>query len=224
MNQYEIEIKVLLWEEKNAVKFKEDIKSSFPSLELIWKNSQLNHYFVWWDLSKLRSKIISYLNENEINSFDKMLKDWKSFSFRTRFVENKSILVIKFSLDDSSSDNWVSRREWEHQFDLDIDSLDKFLLESDFSYQAKWSREREEYKTLDINICLDKNAWYGYLAEFEMVLDLSSDPLEAKKYLLSIIDGLWYQELPQDRLERMFAYYNENWRDYYGSEKTFVIE
>jgi len=32
------------------------------------------------------------------------------------------------------------------------------------------------------------------------------------------------EELPQDRLERMFAYYNKNWPEYYGTEKIFVIE
>jgi hypothetical protein len=32
------------------------------------------------------------------------------------------------------------------------------------------------------------------------------------------------KELSQDRLERMFKFYNENWRDYYGTEKVFNIE
>jgi hypothetical protein len=31
-------------------------------------------------------------------------------------------------------------------------------------------------------------------------------------------------ELPQDRLARMFEYYNNNWEDYYGTEKVFNIE
>jgi hypothetical protein len=37
--------------------------------------------------------------------------------------------------------------------------LDKKLLDSDFEYQAKWSREREEYRSKNgINITIDKNA------------------------------------------------------------------
>jgi len=31
-------------------------------------------------------------------------------------------------------------------------------------------------------------------------------------------------ELPQDRLARMFDFYNQNWPDYYGTDKTFTIE
>ena len=32
------------------------------------------------------------------------------------------------------------------------------------------------------------------------------------------------EELSQDRLERMFSFYNNNWSDYYGTEKIFNIE
>ena len=42
--------------------------------------------------------------------------------------------------------------------------------------------------------------------------------------LVSLMEELGVEELPQDRLERMFQHYNENWRDYYGTDKTFVIE
>jgi adenylate cyclase class IV len=64
------------------------------------------------------------------------------------------------------------------------------LLDSSFEYQAKWSRQREEYSAGDMNICLDKNAGYGYLAEFEKVLDLDSDYQEAKKEIRDIIESL----------------------------------
>ena len=29
---------------------------------------------------------------------------------------------------------------------------------------------------------------------------------------------------PQERLDRMFAFYNANWQEYYGTEKTFTLE
>jgi hypothetical protein len=32
------------------------------------------------------------------------------------------------------------------------------------------------------------------------------------------------EELPQERLERMFTYYNTHWQDYYGTDKIFTIE
>ena len=32
------------------------------------------------------------------------------------------------------------------------------------------------------------------------------------------------EELPQDRLERMFDFYNTHWKDYYGTERIFMVE
>ncbi len=224
MAQYEVEIKVLLGEKEKADKFRSEINDRFEGLKLVDTNSQLNHYFVWWDFTILREKLDWKIPEDKLKSFDNMIKEWKSFSVRTRFVNNISILVVKFSVDDTSSENGTARREWEHEFDMWIDELDNMLLDSSFEYQAKWSRQREEYSAGDMNICLDKNAGYGYLAEFEKVLDLDSDYQEAKKEIRDIIESLWYTELDQSRLERMFSFYNDNWRDYYGTEKTFVID
>jgi hypothetical protein len=45
-----------------------------------------------------------------------------------------------------------------------------------------------------------------------------------KQQLREMMTELDVQELPQDRLARMFDFYNKNWRDYYGTEKTFTIE
>ena len=42
--------------------------------------------------------------------------------------------------------------------------------------------------------------------------------------LLAIIHTLGYAELDQARLSRMFAHYNQNWREYYGTEKVFSIK
>jgi hypothetical protein len=73
-------------------------------------------------------------------------------------------------------------------------------------------------------VTIDKNAGYGYLAEFEIV---ENDPLRAdatKARLRQLIKNVGFEELDQARLARMFAYYNANWRDYYGTEKIFVIQ
>jgi hypothetical protein len=32
------------------------------------------------------------------------------------------------------------------------------------------------------------------------------------------------EELNQDRLARMFAFYNAHWPEYYGTEKVFTVE
>ncbi len=108
--------------------------------------------------------------------------------------------------------------------ELTLGELDEILLASGYTYQAKWSRSRVEYKYKDITVCLDKNAGYGYLAEFETVtLDEASLP-QVRATLEERMAELGASELPQDRLARMFAHYNEFWPDYYGTEKTFNIE
>jgi hypothetical protein len=43
---------------------------------------------------------------------------------------------------------------------MTIEQLDKILLDSEFEYLSKWSRERQEYELPDIHISLDKNAGY----------------------------------------------------------------
>ena len=92
------------------------------------------------------------------------------------------------------------------------------------SYQAKWSRERQEYKFLDMTVVIDKNAGYGYLAEFE-IIERDALKIEATKAkLVHTMKELGVQELDQARLERMFEFYNEHWLEYYGTDKIFVVE
>ena len=98
-------------------------------------------------------------------------------------------------------------------------------MEAGFSYQAKWSREREEFSFgEDVAVTIDRNAGYGYLAELEKEVDSEDDVPAAEKLLRKLLDELELEELSQDRLERMFSHYNENWEDYYGTEETFEVE
>ena len=226
MNNYEVEIKVLLTTKEKRDEFKENLSHKLMNLEFLWKNSQLNHYFMWWNIDKLRENIFDSLPENKKESFENILKVWWKYSFRTRYLDWDSILVIKLSVDDTTSSNGIKRLEWEHTFkNMKIDDLDQKLLDSEFEYQAKWSREREEYKSKnDINITIDKNAWYWYLSEFEMVVSSEEEAHKAEESIRKLLEELWVEELPQDRLARMFKYYNENWRDYYGTDKFFVVE
>jgi len=107
---------------------------------------------------------------------------------------------------------------------LSLDALDALLLKSGFKYQAKWSRDREEYKTGGISVCLDRNAGYGYVAEFERMVESAEESKNAKQDLLQFMKQMSVEELPQERLERMFAYYNAHWLEYYGTDKIFVID
>jgi adenylate cyclase class IV len=224
-HHYEVEIKTLLWSKESADDFLENLENAVEKLEKTWENSQLNHYFQSGDAQKLVLEMQWDIPNEKIESMRHICTLPGKHSFRTRFVDGNSILVIKLSVDETSSSNGIQRMEWEHIFeDVSLEELDRKLLESGFEYQAKWSRERVEYRFDNINVCIDKNAGYGYLAEFEMLIANPSETQMAEENIRGIMARVWVQELDQARLERMFAYYNQNWRDYYGTEKTFTIE
>jgi adenylate cyclase class IV len=114
--------------------------------------------------------------------------------------------------------------EFEEPVAVSLNELDSLLLDAGFMYQAKWSREREEYAYKGANVCLDKNAGYGYLAEVEKIVhdEALADAVRAE--IDEIMTELDIVELDQDRLARMFSHYNTNWPEYYGTDKVFIIE
>jgi adenylate cyclase class IV len=221
-SKFEIEIKTLLGAEENALKLKDQILEKGGVLAN--SNKQLNHYFTLSDAKSFEGKLEPYITESDRRSFKTILEEGNNFSVRTRDADGKVILVIKASIGSDTSSNGISRMEFESVMNMSLDELDKLLLDSGLEYQAKWSREREEYEWGDIRICLDKNAGYGYLAEFEKVVEDKSSADATKAALLKTMADFGVEELPQDRLERMFAHYNQNWRDYYGTDKVFNIE
>ena len=222
--QFEIEIKSLLGSKENAQALKEKIAAKGGDLSQVKESKQLNHYFIYSDLNKFHDAILPLLSDDKKELFSKIVKEGKNFSIRTRETNEKVILVIKASLDDHSSANGVSRMEFEATMNMSLDELDKVLLDAGLTYQAKWSREREEYQVGDTTICLDKNAGYGYLAEFEKVVEDESKASEVKSSLEALMKEFGVEELKQDRLERMFAHYNTHWPEYYGTDKVFNIE
>ncbi len=222
MLTYEIEIKSLLGSEENALKLKEKIKSRGGVLS--GGSKQLNHYFVLHDQSKLKDKLTSYIAKEKKDLFNKIVDEGRNLSVRTRDADGKVILVFKASIGDDSSSNGVSRMEFESVMDMTLDKLDQILLDAGLEYQAKWSREREEYSINDVNICIDRNAGYGYLAEFEKICFDFGEQDKIKDELHTLMKEFEVKELMQDRLERMFDFYNKNWRDYYGTTKVFNIK
>lgn len=221
-HQYEIEIKSLLGNADKASSLRDQI--STRGGKLVAKGRQLNHYFIFTDTSKFKEKLEPYISKSKKGLFEKIISEGNDLSIRTRDTDGKVKLVIKASIDRDSSSNGVSRMEFEDDMDMSLDGLDKLLLDTGLKYQAKWSREREEYKLDNTNICLDKNAGYGYIAEFEKLVPDSKLADSVKRELLEVMKDFHVTELKQDKLERMFAYYNGNWRDYYGTEKIFNIE
>lgn len=222
MSTYEIEIKSLLGSKEKALELKNKIKPKGAVLSNT--NKQLNHYFVLNNIDKIKETLLKYIPKTKKEAFNKILDEGSNPSVRARDVDGTVLLVLKASIGSDSSSNGVSRIEFESKMDMTIDELDKLLIDAGLEYQAKWSREREEYKLGDVNICLDKNAGYGYLAEFEKISDDAEKSEEIKRELYKLMADCGVEELPQDRLERMFAYYNANWKDYYGTDKVFNIE
>ncbi|HKZ34675.1 MAG TPA: CYTH domain-containing protein [Patescibacteria group bacterium] len=223
--QYEVEIKSLLGHEEHAKELKEKLSKHPQGVTLYQKTSQLNHYFVGKDLKTLVKNLFPYLSPKDKKKLSALSRKTHDFSVRTRKENTKVYLVIKASVDDTTSSNGITRIEFSAETPkLTIDQLDALIVKSGFSYQAKWSRDREEYKLGDVSICIDKNAGYGYLAEFELIVEEDHLVEHARQTLRQLLSELEIEELPQDRLERMFAYYNDHWQDYYGTENTFLVE
>lgn len=232
MQSYEVEVKALLGSPKRAEEVRQALKRIDPECELVDRNRQLNHYFEpatelgsgGGALGKLAEVMAPHLSDSGKAKLADLAKKAKSFSVRTRDKDNIVLLVVKASVGDDTSHNGVSRMEYEEQLPLGILELDELILSAGFTYQAKWSREREEYACQGLNVCLDRNAGYGYLAEFELVVGEENKLEEARKKIDDFMAQIGVAELPQDRLERMFAFYNAHWPEYYGTDKIFTVE
>ena len=221
--KYEVEIKSLLQTEENAQKLRN--KLTEQDTQLANKYSQLNHYFLNdGNFAKLEEAILPLFSDDKKEKLKRILEEGKEYSMRAREMNNEAFFVVKASVDETTSSNGILRMEFEERVDISLDELDKILEEAGFNYQAKWSRNREEYRKDNFYITIDKNAGYGYVSEFEIGTENSDGLNEAKQRIIGFMKDLGLEELSQDRLERMFKFYNENWRDYYGTENIFNVE
>jgi adenylate cyclase class IV len=223
--QYEIEIKSLLGNKDKADELIQKLQGKYPNIKEDEEEQQLNHYFnTNGDFAKLEASLLDYFSDVEKKGYEKITKKGRKFSIRTRDTNGTVLFVIKASVDDTTSENGITRIEFEVKVPLSIDELDQKVIDAGFTYQAKWSRRRNQYIDDNVTVCIDKNAGYGYVAEFEKVIADADGAGEVRNALRGIMDELGVEELAQDRLERMFAFYNDNWNDYYGTDKTFTIE
>jgi len=229
MQTYEVEVKALLGSRERAEEIRRAMKKADATCALTSKNKQLNHYFEpdpthEKPLASLFHVLRAHLSEIAIKKFEDIISRATKYSLRTRDKDGHVFLVIKASVDETTSENGIARIEFEERFPLSLEYLDELLLKNGFRYQAKWSREREEYVCRGVNVTLDKNAGYGWLAEFERVVEDETMVDSAGKEVRALMRELAVDELPQDRLERMFAHYNARWPEYYGTEKIFIVE
>lgn len=224
-HQYEIEIKSLLGDKASADALVEKLKGKYPDIKQDQDEQQLNHYFnADGDFTKLENSLLGHFSSEEKERYEKITSEGKKFSVRTRDTNGTVLFVIKASIDDTTSENGITRIEFEAKIPMSIEELDQVILDAGFTYQAKWSRERQQYVNNDVTVCIDKNAGYGYLAEFETVTEDADSAESVRNNLRELMDELGAVELAQNKLERMFSFYNENWEDYYGTDKTFTIE
>lgn len=226
---YEVEIKSLLGSAERAEEVRAAMQRIDPLCKLESKHKQLNHYFKGDSLAELANVIAAQLQPEAAARLSNLAKRAKNFSLRTRLttradIGNTVYLVVKASVGDDSSANGIARIEFEEILPLTIRKLDSLIISSGFSYEAKWSREREEYICKGITVTLDKNAGYGWLAEFERTVRTEEELEEARRHIRALMQDLNVEELSQERLERMFAYYNAHWTRYYGTDKVFVVE
>lgn len=225
MPNYEIEIKSLIGDKSHASELVDKMKQNDPSFAALGSHKQLNHYFDGGSATSLLSSMeVLQIPKERQADFKNILEHAKDFSIRTRWADGKVIFVIKATVDDTTSSNGTARQEFESEVNLTLEQLDQLLLNLGLRYQAKWSREREEYKYKGLNVTVDKNAGYGYLAEFESVIEDPSKADSVKAEIRKTMAELGAMELDQARLARMFDYYNKNWQDYYGTDKVFNIE
>lgn len=226
MQMFEIEVKSLIGNSEESKVLLRRMRALDPDLKELGGYTQLNHYFIDGKIEALSEKLPMALVDDITRQ---KLKDihthTKKYSVRTRLTGNDALLVVKASVDDTSSENGTARIEVEIKTpNLTLGQLDEIVLSAGFRYQAKWSRKRRNFQYRGLSVCIDKNAGYGFLAEFEMMVDDPRKITESKEILRSALRELGLSELPQDRLERMFAHYNKNWREYYGTEKTFTLD
>ena len=224
MQTYEVEIKALLGGPEKADEMRAALKKADPACELLSRNKQRNHYFTGGTLEDLAEVTRSALTEEAAMRLDDLAARAKDFSVRTRDKDGQVLLVAKVSVGTDSSENGVARMEFEEWVQLTLEELDALVLSAGFQYQAKWSREREEYVCKGVNVTLDKNAGYGWLAEFEKVVDDPKKLPVAQAEIAALMQAVGATELPQDRLERMFAFYNAHWPEYYGTDKIFNVD
>jgi adenylate cyclase class IV len=160
MNTFEIEIKTLLGSDENAQNLIQKLHENDKNISLKDENSQLNHYFLaQGKFDKLIQKLKEFIHPDHHDKLHAVIIDGKNHSIRTREVDGKILFVVKASVDDTTSSNGTARIEFEEETPtLTLKELDQILLDHEFPYQSKWSRQRKEYKYKDYNVCIDKNA------------------------------------------------------------------
>ena len=112
-HSYEIEITSLLGSKEKADELVNKMRQQDPNLKILGSYKQLNHYFVGGNLKSLFDKVQSFLDDESKKRLKDLSVRAKDFSVRTREADGKVILVVKATVDDTTSNNGTARLEWE---------------------------------------------------------------------------------------------------------------
>lgn len=221
--QYEVEIKSLLGSATRATELIVQLRELDPTTVKTGQQSQLNHYFKGGDLAVLAEAMTEFLNAEQREQIVEIDAKCSSKNVRTRQKNDVVLLIVKGSLDSRSAAHSHRRMEFEAEVPLTIDELDSKVIAAGYQLEAKWQAEREMYQSLGLTVDMMFSPGYGYVAEFEKVVQQEADVNSARKEVVIVMKKLGIVELPNERLERMYTYYNNNWRDYYGTKKVFNV-
>lgn len=221
---FEVEVKSI--PTKNIIKQIQD----HPESILVGSSKQLNHYFsgiLHLDVLDVLSPVTA---RSERDNLKTLLTDpsLTKLSVRTRYDDsentpNDSQLIIKASINDTSSENGTIRREEQITVYLSIQALDLILQENGLTVQSKWRRSRETYLYKDVTICVDFDAGYGDVVEVEKLVSTKEATAQARKRCLEILTEFGLTELDQDHLENnMFPAYSADWNKFYSTNTTFL--
>jgi predicted adenylyl cyclase CyaB len=221
--QYEIEIKSLLGSQQNVDALLKKLKEADESFKQTDEQLQLNHYFINGKLANLIQKLSPYFNAEQIKILQDIDEVAKAISVRARQKNEVTYMVVKGSLDSADANHSSRRMEFEDPIELDIEQLDDLVLAAGFELEAKWSAARKMYLFKDMTVDVMFSPGYGYVVEFEKVISDESQIEQTRQNLLALMRDFGVEELNAERLNRMFAYYNQNWAEYYGTNKVFTI-
>lgn len=222
--QYEIEIRALLGSKQRTDELLATARQLDPNLKQVSEQKQLNHYFMNGDLSALANEFKAELSDEQQRALQEIIERATSITVRSRQKNDTVLLMVKGSLDGNSAVHSHQRMEFEAPLAISLDELDKRILRAGWELEAKWQAERKMYEALGLTLDVFFTPGYGYMIEFEKVVMDDTDRETAHQQVLDVMKKLGVGEVPADRLERMYEYYNEHWAEYYGTRKVFTIE
>ncbi len=222
--QYEIEIRSLVGSQKSTDELLKHVQQLDSNMKLVSEQYQLNHYFISGDLLRLIDNFKTELTDEQQKALKEIAERATSITVRSRQKNDIVLLMVKGSLDATSAVHSHQRMEFEALLQSSIEELDEQILKAGWQLEAKWQAERKMYAALGLTLDVFFTPGYGYMVEFEKVVMDDTDRETAYQQVIDVMNKLDVESVPSDRLERMFAYYNEHWTEYYGTRNIFTVE